>query len=91
MAAAFPTTSTPAFAPPGNPTQVVARAGLGNRTADRAAPGGDKLRMVSLRLPQDLIEELKRLASSKSPAWPYQALARSVLTDFVAVARTPKK
>ena len=75
---------------PRPPAQATARAGP-HRTADRKVPEGDKLRMVSLRLPQCLVEDLKRLARSKSPAWPYQALARSVLTDFVAVARTQQK
>ena len=55
---------------------------VAHRTKDRRdITGGEIMKMVSLRLPRDLVVELKRLAEDRH--WGYQALARSALDDYV--------
>ena len=61
--------------------------GVGKRTKDRTeAVGAETMKMYSLRMPEELVRELKRLA--KERAWGYQALARLALTEFVAKRAT---
>lgn len=52
-----------------------------SKTPDRRSQA---MHMVSIRMPEDLVLDLKRIAKTKDCK--YQALARSALTDFVTNA-----
>ena len=67
--------------PPSGPALAQRRVAVGGSGSARPVPK-EAMRIVSMRLPTSLVVDLKRLAQAHSGK--YQALARSVLSEFVA-------